>query len=531
MRITDLIGLGEDALKFSAVILILALAVWGIAYQYVYKTVMHGKKELSVRRAFPYGLLMIVILVIIYATLMVRGEYYEGNASLVPFASYKLAWYQFNAREWRNLILNICMFIPFGFMLPAASSGFRKAWKTYLAGFAFTLLIESLQFLLQRGIFETDDLINNVLGTMIGYGFFSVASALASACKNAWANRNPAYRKSQNGKRLTRTSRNQNSAGMRRTSLSRGMEERSSNDKPAGRKPSKQRSLQAVVLLQVPLLLVIASFALIFISYHRKELGNMAYENISRHRMPEVSIGSDIPLSTEETVGNIYQVKTAAPEETRRFAEEMFALQGQTVDDSETMLYDETAVYYSREGGLCLWIDYMGCTVWYINHELDFSKDGTKGEPLSKADEQTVREAVGRIGFTIPEHASFTAGDNGNYIFKADEALAGDIFSAGTVNCKLNGQGEVTDMNYDIVTGGLYKQVPLISSREAYDLVCRGRFSYWASVPDDRPFTVTGMKMVYFADTKGFWQPLYEFILDNGGGEMLGLITREQVRL
>ena len=29
MRITDLIGLGEDALKFSAVILILALAVWG----------------------------------------------------------------------------------------------------------------------------------------------------------------------------------------------------------------------------------------------------------------------------------------------------------------------------------------------------------------------------------------------------------------------------------------------------------------------------------------------------------------------
>jgi hypothetical protein len=32
------------------------------------------------------------------------------------------------------------------------------------------------------------------------------------------------------------------------------------------------------------------------------------------------------------------------------------------------------------------------------------------------------------------------------------------------------------------------------------------------------------MKMVYFADTKGFWQPLYEFILDNGGGEELQIL-------
>ncbi len=55
MRIIDLIGLGGDVLKFSAVIVILALAIWGIAYQYIYKTVMYGKKKC------PYGRRFLVV--------------------------------------------------------------------------------------------------------------------------------------------------------------------------------------------------------------------------------------------------------------------------------------------------------------------------------------------------------------------------------------------------------------------------------------------------------------------------------------
>ena len=458
MRVSDLMGLGREALKFSAVIVILVLAGWGIAYKLIYKTVFHGKKRLTVKTAFSHGLFLAVILVIVYVTLL-RGQFYGGIPSLIPFSSYRLAWYQFNGAEWRNLILNICMFIPFGFMLPAANERFRKAWKTYLAGFAFTLLIETLQLILKRGIFETDDLINNFLGTVIGYGFFSMAFAIRN-----------------------------------------------------------RRFSKKILVLQTPFLLVLLSFALIFTIYSRKELGNMVYEYTSGHKMPEVSVSGEIVLSSEEAVGNIYQAEIATVEETHRLAEEIFALQGDTIDESRTDIYDNTAVYYSEESGLSLWIDYKGSTVDYTNFELAFPRDGSKCKYLSGADEQTVRGALEKIGFTVPEQAAYAEKD-GTYLFDADGVLAGDQYCIGKVSCRLNEQGIVTDMDYNVVMCELAGQVPLISTQEAYDLLRGGTFCYWYCVPEDRPLTVTGVELVYFADTKGFYQPLYRFVLENGNEE------------
>lgn len=45
--------------------------------------------------------------------------------------------------------------------------------KTYIAGFLFTLLIEVLQLYFEVGIFEAADLLNNTIGTMIGYGLYN----------------------------------------------------------------------------------------------------------------------------------------------------------------------------------------------------------------------------------------------------------------------------------------------------------------------------------------------------------------------
>lgn len=459
MRVSDLMVLGREALKFSIFLMILVLIIWGIGYKLIYKTTLHGKKSLSIKKVVPYGLLMVVILVIVYVTLL-RGIFGGRQLSLIPFVSYKLAWYQFNPMEWRNIILNICMFIPFGFMLPIANKKFRKAWKTYLAGFVFTLLIEVLQIILKRGIFETDDLMNNLLGTIIGYGFFSIASAIAN------------------------------------------------------KKFSKK-----IVFLQIPLILAIFSFVIIFTSYYQKELGNMIYESTSKHKMPTVSISEEIELSSEETISNIYKMKIASVEETRQFAEKIFAIQGKTIDDRRTDIYDDTAVYYSNENTLSLWIDYKGFTVWYKNYELAYSQDGTQCNYLSGADEQIVRNAIEKIGFTIPKQVSYSTDNDGNYVFETNGKLIGERYCTGTVNCKLNEQGEVVDMRYNIVTSEPYKQTSLISSQEAYDLLCSGNFYYEDSIPNDLPLTVTNMELVYFADSKGFYQPMYRFILDNGSGK------------
>lgn len=150
MRISDIFTLGINALEFAIVILMFFLITWGCGYKVIYQKILHGKKRLTIKKLIPNGLLGMVVLVILYATIF-RGNYWGGEPSLIPFSSYKLAWYQGNIREWRNLILNICMFVPFGFVLPLTNKKLRNSWKVYLAGFAFSLIIEITQLILNRG--------------------------------------------------------------------------------------------------------------------------------------------------------------------------------------------------------------------------------------------------------------------------------------------------------------------------------------------------------------------------------------------
>ena len=61
-------------------------------------------------------------------------------------------------------IQNVLFFIPFGFLLPTDS------WKkALLAGAGFSLCVELIQYVGGFGLAETDDVLCNTLGTMIGF--------------------------------------------------------------------------------------------------------------------------------------------------------------------------------------------------------------------------------------------------------------------------------------------------------------------------------------------------------------------------
>lgn len=64
---------------------------------------------------------------------------------------------------------NIILFIPFGFMLPLLWNRFYAALWCMGAGFMFSLAIELSQYLTKRGYFQVDDIITNLIGTMIGF--------------------------------------------------------------------------------------------------------------------------------------------------------------------------------------------------------------------------------------------------------------------------------------------------------------------------------------------------------------------------
>ncbi len=66
---------------------------------------------------------------------------------------------------------NIVLFLPFGFLL-AASYRRMNAWLILLLGLLLSLFIECCQLFLQLGWFETDDLLNNTLGTLLGFWLY-----------------------------------------------------------------------------------------------------------------------------------------------------------------------------------------------------------------------------------------------------------------------------------------------------------------------------------------------------------------------
>lgn len=89
------------------------------------------------------------------------------------FWSYK-RWFRKN--DWNlgwKIILNIIMFMPYGVIASALLDRTKLSRKGKIVicictTFAFSCLIEVLQLVLKRGLFEFDDILNNTLGAGIG---------------------------------------------------------------------------------------------------------------------------------------------------------------------------------------------------------------------------------------------------------------------------------------------------------------------------------------------------------------------------
>ena len=71
-----------------------------------------------------------------------------------------------------NLVGNVCVFIPFGFLVPAVFGG--KIKKTILISFCGLVILECAQLISRKGMFDIDDFILNLLGVLIGYTIYSL---------------------------------------------------------------------------------------------------------------------------------------------------------------------------------------------------------------------------------------------------------------------------------------------------------------------------------------------------------------------
>ena len=121
-------------------------------------------------------LLFEYLLLILLLTVVFRAVKRAGSFNFVPFWSYPVIRAG-NKLLLTQAIMNVIAFIPIGLLL-GLSFPKMKWWKALLVGGAFSITIETLQFIFQRGFTEFDDVFHNVLGCLIGYGVYAGVRSL-----------------------------------------------------------------------------------------------------------------------------------------------------------------------------------------------------------------------------------------------------------------------------------------------------------------------------------------------------------------
>lgn len=114
---------------------------------------------------------------------------WQENSNLIPFRN---MIYYLNSTEnlylhdiINNTLGNILIFIPLGFFLPIIFRRYNKSSKVVIISIIISLSLEILQFALQLGQFDIDDIILNAIGSMVGFTILKVIYRVLIFTKNS----------------------------------------------------------------------------------------------------------------------------------------------------------------------------------------------------------------------------------------------------------------------------------------------------------------------------------------------------------
>lgn len=127
------------------------------------RTHRHYRKYLTVSA-------VIYILVLLYVTLLGRTVKSESQMELSFLWEYQLAL-SGNTGWWIQIFDNIMLFVPMGWLFGTLKSNTNFKGSA-LFGLCVSLFIDLSQLVFKLGLFEFDDILNNTIGMMVGYGLY-----------------------------------------------------------------------------------------------------------------------------------------------------------------------------------------------------------------------------------------------------------------------------------------------------------------------------------------------------------------------
>ena len=322
-------------------------------------------------------------------------------------------------------------------------------------------LIEGIQFVFKRGVVEFDDVFNNTLGTLIGYG-------LAIALLELFF--------------------------------------------------TKKRSISRILLGFVPLFLTLGAFGILRQLYIMQPYGNLACAPAYRINMRKADVSGKSDWGQEQSTAKVYETTVADGEGTLELAREVFAKFGAGIDGERTDAYDETVLYYSADSDYSVWIEYRG-----LSYDLtDYSMFDDAMETVSHASEQEIRSVLERLEINVPKEAAFEETGEGQYRFVVSQLQESeDEMLDGVLSLRLYGKNKIGQLSNRIVRYTVCGEEEIISEEEAYQNLLAGKFRYSYQQETPKTLEAESVSLGYQLDTKGFYQPVYEFACRIDGEEVI----------
>lgn len=165
-------------LSFYAVDKAILYTLFFIVLRYVW--IKLKKKRTTFGRELGLGVFVFYVF-LLFALTVFRDGYFIwqfkfyfhrplSQINIIPLVeTFKLAKGQSIIDFIYNLYGNIMWFVPMGIFIPALSERRLNFWKVVLIGALISTSIETLQFILNTGVTDIDDVIFNTLGAAVGY--------------------------------------------------------------------------------------------------------------------------------------------------------------------------------------------------------------------------------------------------------------------------------------------------------------------------------------------------------------------------
>ncbi|OLS36763.1 VanZ family protein [Bacillus sp. MRMR6] len=460
MRLQEIIGIVREYF-FLALIAVMVLGViFFIGYFLIYRKLLKGKKRLSKKQLLLSGMFTGYVIMVIGVTFLNRGPNFQGGMNLSFFSSYREAWHSFSVRHWQFVILNIFMFVPLGILLPLLHSRFKKAFWIIGAAALFTLTIESVQLMTKYGNFVVDDLFNNLLGAIIGYG---VVMGIITI---------------------------------------------------------KEKGVKHSFLYFSPLFLVVVLFGSMFTYYHLKEFGNLSIMPTYRIDMTQATTTVDNQLDIHRTTVPVYKAPSYTNTAADEFVMAFFEKKNLDLSKMEVIAYQNEGVYWIRdEISYNIWFHYLDGSYSYT----DFSSYNEGIEPKDVG-EETIIDGLLQFGIHVPRGSLFQKVDTGSYEWTVDKKVRENQLIDGVLRVGYFNDDTVKIIENHLITYDKVKDVQIKSEQEAYQEISNGKFQYVSENKRIESLHIHKVEVSYHLDSKGYYQPVYAFLSTVNGMETTILI-------